>query len=210
MQRPVSQRSTTRLAVWLLLLSVLALPARATVLLELGFGQLVAQSEFIFVGTVTASRTEAQGEQLYTITSLTVDDAVKGAAPSATIELRFLGNDVDGDGMQVEGQFIPPVGAHGVFFVANLTDRLVNPLTGWQQGYFPLTSDENGVAFLDMRQRPDLAIPGLEVEPLVEKMRGIGFSAEAINEKFPRAFLFSLEDFRVAIIDESRRNGDSP
>lgn len=202
MQRKVAQRFSTKLiALWLLLSCLVTLPVRATVLLQLGFEELVAQSGFIFAGTVIDHRTEVQGEQLYTFVSFAIDEVVKGVAPGDTVELRFLGGDVATAGMKVEGQFIPDAGARGVFFVAGLDEFQVNPLTGWQQGYFPLIAD-GGIDYLDMQQRPDLTVPGLEVEPLVSKMRGMGFSTEAIDEKFPKAFLFSWDDFRTAIADE--------
>ncbi|MES2604335.1 MAG: hypothetical protein V4603_05320 [Pseudomonadota bacterium] len=206
MQRKAVQRFSTRFfALWLLLTCLVTLPVRATVLLELGFEELVAQSGFIFVGTAIDHRTAAQGEQLYTFVSFNVEEVVKGAAPADTVELRFLGGDAEDAGLKVEGQFIPDAGMRGVFFVTGLDELQVNPLTGWQQGYFPLVADDSGVDYLDMRQRPDLAIPGLEVEPLVSKMLGMGFSTEAIDAKFPKAFLFSLDDFRAAIVDEASR-----
>jgi hypothetical protein len=192
----------------LLALCMNALPVHATVLEELGFEQLVAQSELIFAGTVTRARTEVASGQTYTVVNFDVDEVWKGV-PTDAVELRFLGGDEASGGMVVQGQFIPEPGVRGTFFVASVTQRLVNPLTGWQQGYFPFMTDESGVDYLDMRQRPDLGIAGLAVEPLVEKMIGMGFSAEAINAKFPRAFLFPRRDFRDAVRDEIAR-GTAP
>jgi hypothetical protein len=61
-----------------------------------------------------------------------------------------------------------------------------------------------------MRQRPDFVVPGLEVDPLVSKMLGLGFSSDAIDDKIARAFLFPAADFRLAIIDVSARGGAAP
>jgi hypothetical protein len=211
LQPVVQQPATGRPSLWALLPTMLLslclgyLPAQATVLLEFSFEELVAESAFIFAGRVISQREEVQGEQRYTLISFAVDEAVKGTAPNAQIELRFLGGDPDDGGMQVEGQFMPAPGTRGVFFVNSLTQRQVNPLTGWQQGYFPLMADASGTDYLDMRQRPDLTIPGLEQDPLVSKMLGMGFSTDAIDAKVPRAFLFSWADFRAAILDETKR-----
>ena len=189
---------------WLCLL-LLTTTAKATVLEDFSFEQLVAQSSFIFVGTVQSSREQQQDELVYTLVSFTVEQTVKGASPAPTIELRFVGGAAKGVNLKVAGQFVPAVGARGVFFVANLDSKQINPLSGWQQGYFPLMQDASGADFLDMRLRPDLKIPGLEVDPLVSKMLTMGFSAQAIDAKVPRAFLFSLDDFRAAIVDQMRR-----
>jgi len=152
-----------------------------------------------------------QGELVYTLVSFSVEQTLKGAAPQPTIELRFIGGSANGFNVKVEGQFVPTVGTRGVFFIADLNAKQVNPLTGWQQGFFPLMQDGSGTDYLDMRQRPDLKIPGLTVDPLVTKMLGMGFSSAAIDSKVQRAFLFSLDDFRTAILDQmSRAPGTVP
>ncbi len=188
---------------WLLLATT---NAGATVLQELSFDDLVAQSVFIFAGKVQSAREEQQGELVYTLVTFNVEQTFKGSAPTATIELRFIGGAANGHNVKVAGQFIPAAGARGVFFVESLDTKQINPLSGWQQGFFPLMQDASGADYLDMRQRPDLKIPGLEVDPLVGKMLAMGFSLEAIDAKVPRASLFSLDDFRAAIFDQLSRS----
>ena len=200
----------SRCLLWLCLLLV-TLPCRATMLQDFSFDELVAQSAFIFAGKVQSAKVEQQGEQVYTLVTFTVEQIFKGNAPATPVVLRFFGGAANGINVRVEGQFIPAVGNRGVFFVASLDSKQINPLSGWQQGYFPLMRDASGTDFLDMRQRPDQKIPGLVVDPLVSKMLALGFSMADIDAKVPRAFLFSLDDFRAAILDQlSRTQGAAP
>lgn len=196
-------------AVLLMLLLGLPLGTNGTVLEQLDFEALVAQSPLIFTGTVTAWRVDSSDGLDHTFVTFRIEDTIKGATTS-TVELRFLGADLQGVPLHVEGQFIPVPGTRGVFFVATLDNNQVNPLTGWQQGFFPLMQDGNGDDYLDMRQRPDFRVPGLEVAPLVDKMLGLGFSSDAIDERIPRAFLFSADDFRSAIVDVATRGVTQP
>ncbi len=202
-------RPTALTTLLLMLLLVLPLGTRATVLEQLDFDALVAQSPLIFTGTVTGWRVDTSSGMDHTFVSFRIEDLIKGNAPT-TLELRFLGADLQGVPLHVEGQFIPVPGTRGVFFVATLDNNQVNPLTGWHQGFFPLMQDGNGADYLDMRQRPDFAVPGLEVDPLVSKMLGLGFSSDAIDDKIARAFLFPADDFRAAIIDVLERSGATP
>jgi hypothetical protein len=175
--------------------------ARATVLEELSFEALVAQSTAIVVGKVSGSRQEQRGDLIYTTVTIDVADTVKGSA-SSPIELRFVGGESSGVTVEIEGQFIPAMQSYGVFFIADLVSPMVNPLTGWYQGYFPLFTDAAGITYLDMRQRPDFVVPGLESNPLASKMQGLGFSPDAIARRVPERGVFRWPDFRQAISSE--------
>jgi hypothetical protein len=178
--------------------------AQATVLEELSFEALVAQSKAIVVGRVSDSRQEQLGDLIYTTITIEVADTVKGGAASP-IELRFVGGEYAGVTVEIEGQFIPAVQSYGVFFIADLASPMVNPLTGWYQGYFPLFTDASGIEYLDMRQRPDFVVPGLESNPLASKMQSLGFSQDAIARKVPERGVFRWSDFRAAIAGEVQR-----
>ncbi len=210
MIRPHPIRHTLFAAVVLLLACVPVMGVRATVLQQLGFEELVAGSELIITATVTGWRVEVDGGLQYTWVSFAAEDTVKGELPAAGLELRFMGADLQGAPMHIEGQYIPVPGTRGVFFVADTGNTQVNPLTGWFQGFFPLMQDGSGDDYLDLRPRPDLEVPGLEIDPLVTKMQGLGFNDEAIDAKLPRAYLFPLQDFRDAIISVVANSGTAP
>lgn len=207
--QPSIRHATSAICLLLFLCAPLA-GVRATVLQQLGFDELVAGSELIVTATVTGWRVETENGLQYTWVSFAVEDAVKGSVPEPVIELRFMGADLQGAPLHIEGQFIPVPGTRGVFFVASTGNTQVNPLTGWFQGYFPLMQDGGGDDYLDLRPRPDLEVPGLEIDPLVTKMQGLGFSDEAIDAKLPRAYLFPWQDFRAAIVDAGDSEGAAP
>lgn len=203
-------RVSLLMALWMTLWMGMASTSNATVLQDLDFPALVAQSRLIFVGSVQSQREELQGELVTTYVTFQIETVFKGSVSTHTVELPFTGGQSGGVTTHISGQFIPPVGKRSVFFVANPDAKQINALSGWQQGYFPLVQGPDGADYLDMRQRPDLKIPGLIVDPLVAKMQGMGFSVDAIAGKVPRAYLFSLADFRDAIADELRQQGIAP
>jgi hypothetical protein len=170
----------------------------ATVLVALTLDELVAASEVVFTGTVTASVTHTEGELVYTTLRFDVDDVVAGELDGDVLELRFLGGNADAQLTEVSGQYIPSVGAHGLFFVDDTVRDLVNPLTGWSQGHFPLI-DVDGTTWLDLKNHPDYGLLEPDADPLAEKMRGMGFTREQIAKRFPEHFRFPLSDFVSAI-----------
>jgi hypothetical protein len=172
--------------------------AQATVIEELSFEGLVSQSQLVVLAEVSAMRQQQEGELIYTYVTLTVSERYKGQSP-AEIELRFVGGENASVAVDVAGQFIPALHSRGVFFIETLAVDLVNPLTGWQQGFFPVFSVNGGQLYLDMQQRPDFVIPGLARNPLASKMQSIGMSAAAIANKAPADTVFTLADFSAAI-----------
>jgi hypothetical protein len=172
--------------------------ARATVLVPLTLEELVAASEVIFIGTITDSRSSAEGELVYTTVRFAVENVVAGELDGEVLELRFLGGSAEGQKTEVTGQSIPAVGEHGLFFVDDTVRDLVNPLTGWSQGNFPLI-DVDGTTWLDLRNHPDYGLLEPDADPLAGKMRDLGFTREQIAEQFPERFRFPLRDFSAAI-----------
>lgn len=184
----------------------------ATVIEWIGFEDLVAESELIFRGEAVESAVSKQGDLIYTTVTFNITETLKGESTNTTVALRFVGGTVGDDTVTVEGQFIPAVGDKGVYFVVSTQQAQVNPLSGWQQGFFPLLTNAQGGEYLDMRQRPDFVIPGIGDDPLVAKMQTLGFSAEEIEQRFPQALQFPWEDFRDAILAEvaTPTGGDAP
>ena len=167
----------------------------ATTLLSLTLRELVGGSSFIFIGTVTDVVARHDADLVYTFVSFAIEDVVSGEPAGESLTLRFLGGERDGERTDVAGQFIPAVGAYGLWFVEALDEAQVNPLTGWSQGYFPLSEDANGELWLDLRGHPDYGLIVEPADPLAAKMRGLRFSREQIAEHFPEEWQFPLADF---------------
>jgi hypothetical protein len=180
-------------------LAVLPLAARATVLQELGFEQLVADSRLIFVGEALRHDTEAADGLVYTRVWFRVDELVSGEAPAAEFSLRFVGGSSGGATVDVAGQYIPAVGERALWFVHEPYDAMVNPLTGWHQGAFLIQTTDTGLEVLDLQQRPDLVLLNTRADPLARKMLDTGFAEARIAQRVPGYERFPLQDFIDAI-----------
>jgi hypothetical protein len=172
---------------------------RATTVLKLTLEQLVAGSELIFTGTVVDVASAAEGDLVYTTVRFAVEDVVKGEASSGTIELRFLGGASGELRTDVSEQYIPAEGARGLWFIDDTLRALVNPLTGWSQGHFPLVAAADGSQWLDLKDHPDYGLLQENPDPLAAKMRGLQFTREQIAEQFPERLRYPLDDFIRAI-----------
>lgn len=198
--------ATVALAVFTAVLLAIATSARATVMVPLTLEELVATSEFIFTGVVTDTSTSAVGELVYTTVSFDVGEVVAGEADGEIIELRFLGG-VSGElTTEVSSQYIPAVGDRGLYFVDDTIRDLVNPLTGWSQGHFPLI-DVDGTTWLDLKNHPDYGLLEPDADPLAGKMRSLNVSREEIAARFPERFRFPLADFAAVIADIRAQQG---
>ncbi|MES2626934.1 MAG: hypothetical protein V4628_16730 [Pseudomonadota bacterium] len=182
------------------LLIFAAAPLIATVLEELTLEQLVADSKLIFEGKVLDVVVNTQDELVYSTVLFEVAKVHKGdGLVSDQVELRFLGGSDTSLIVEVEGQYVPAVGEHGLYFVTDPDNYQVNPLTGWGQGYFPVFTGEDGNAYLDLRNHPHYAFLDQGENPLMKKMQGMNFSKDAISAKFPKSEQFPLDDFLAAV-----------
>lgn len=188
-----------RLSLLLLLACLAIAPARATVLQELGFEALVQQSQLIFLGTVLRSATESDDGLVHTRLWFSVEALISGDAPQPDFSLRFVGGDDGTHYVDVAGQYIPAVGQRGVWFVRDVLDHQVNPLTGWQQGAFPVEVLPDGTQVLDLSDHPDLILRNLRADPVGSKMLDAGYGEDRIAAQVPDYARFPLQDFVDAI-----------
>src|SRR5690606_21257738 len=137
----------------LLLLLITSLPLRATVVVQLEFEQLVSASALIFTGEVLAVEVSTESELVYSTVTFAIEQQIKGSYPAPTLSLRFLGGKDAALQLDVAGQYIPAAGDRGLYFVNDPDRHQINPLTGWNQGYFPLLEKNNGT-WLDLRNHP--------------------------------------------------------
>jgi hypothetical protein len=182
-----------------ILLALVTAPLVATVLEELTLEQLVADSALIFEGKVLDVTISTEDDLVYSTVLFEVDKIHKGDFLADQLELRFLGG-VDATlVLDVAGQYVPAVGEHGLYFVTDPDTYQVNPLTGWGQGYFPIFTGDDGIAYLDLRNHPHYALLDQGDNPLMKKMQAMNFSTEAITARFPKSRQYLLEDFVAAV-----------
>jgi hypothetical protein len=182
------------------LLALITVPLVATVLEELTLEELVADSALIFEGKVLDVTVSTENELVYSTVLFAIDKTHKGSFAEEQLELRFLGG-VDTElALDVSGQYVPTVGEHGLYFVTDPAIYQVNPLTGWGQGYFPIFTGDDGIAYLDLRAHPHYALlDDAGGNPLMKKMQTMNFSKEEIAARFPKSQEYPLEDFVAAV-----------
>lgn len=136
----------TRIALMFLAWSVWpCLTARATSVLAPAFPELVAESALIArveVAAVTCAWVEApgHGRVIKTFVRFNVRKVLKGSA-DATLELSFLGGEVDGQGMRVQGMPEFRVGQHDLLFVGDRGGVRACPLVGLMHGRYRVVTD---------------------------------------------------------------------
>ncbi|MDY6982055.1 MAG: hypothetical protein SV422_03115 [Pseudomonadota bacterium] len=183
----------------LVTLMLLPLAGQGTTRLILSLDELIENSPIIFTGTVEDIRIVEEGDVAYSLVSFAVSQVVKGDPALRELELRFVGGDGATIHTEVSGQFIPIKGANGLWFVDDASRALVNPLTGWSQGYFPIVEKADGTRWLDLQDHPDYGILA-PAPPLAGKMRAFNVPSDQIAAQFPHEFEYPVDDFVAAIM----------
>lgn len=192
---PACAGTTLVQTTFLLVLLVFPGFAHATTLRTLTLEELVASSALIFTGEVIDVSSSVEGELVYTTVEFAVSEVVEGEFADATLALRFLGGSSGELRTEVAGQFVPALGDRGLYLVDALDRTLVNPLTGWSQGYFPLLTAADGTQWLDLKDHPDYGVLVENADPLAGKMRDLGFTRAQVAERFPEQLRYPLTDF---------------
>jgi hypothetical protein len=130
----------------LLLPFLLASPlmSSASTVLELEFSEVVQEAELVFEGRVLSVEAREDGRVIYTQVVFELLDIIKGSHDQQTIELHFLGGRIGNRELRVAEMHVPSVGETGVYFVESLSEALVHPLVGWDQGRFLIQQDAAG------------------------------------------------------------------
>ncbi|SMN01121.1 hypothetical protein SPONN_2219 [uncultured Candidatus Thioglobus sp.] len=117
----------------------------ASTILKVDFDVVANQSEIVFQGKVTSSEVRLlPNGQPMTFVTFKIDELIKGEYPTPTIELGFLGGEINGEAMYVSDLIIPQLNEEGVYFVESTSLRLINPLYGWHQGQYFIKTDAQG------------------------------------------------------------------
>lgn len=160
---PIPRLRRSWLTVVLVVL-VAAVVGRATTIVAPTFPELVAKSDSVVLGEVTAITSElvTRGAEraIFTRVTLAVRDTVIGSAPSA-LTLEFLGGTVGELTMDVDGIPLFAVGRTEILFVQN-NGRQICPLVGMAHGRYKIERDpatgvelvkrDNGAALTNVAQ----------------------------------------------------------
>lgn len=126
-----------------LLVLITAATGRATTIIAPSFSDLVAKSDSVILGEVTAITSElvTRGTEraIFTRVTLAVRDTVIGSAPTA-LTLEFLGGTVGELTMDVDGIPLFAVGRTEILFVQN-NGRQICPLVGMAHGRYKIERD---------------------------------------------------------------------
>lgn len=169
--RQIFSRQSARQRCWSALLSAVLLclvsaPALATTMLQLSFPEVVESAEFIFEGHVSKVESIQTGPRsIHTKVTFEIISVIKGTYPDTEISLQFLGGEVDGRRLVVQGMQTPVEGDTGIFFVESLQETLIHPLVGWSQGHFLLETDANGETRVLSAEHAPVTGIALAVEP---------------------------------------------
>jgi len=180
----------------------------ATTLSDFTLDELISHSTLILEGEVLSHEQSADSALVYTTVTLRVDEVLKGDASLTSVPLKFMGGSDGEQQVAVSGQFIPDVGARGIFFINDPDDNQVNPLTGWYQGFFrEIQVPGEATVYLDLHERPDLILVNLPTDPMLKKLLGLGMSDTEIAQRFPDYQRFPAADFKDYIRYQTSREG---
>lgn len=119
---------------------------RATTVIPPTFDQLVAEAEFIFQGTVTATAPQWVGEgnerHIVTYVTFKVEDPIKGTLGDS-YTIRMFGGTVDGHTMEATDTPRFKVGDRDILFVEHNGTQFV-PLVGIMHGRFRVQDQGDG------------------------------------------------------------------
>lgn len=143
--------------------ALVVLPSRATTFEPLGFDQLTARAEQIFVGTVTAANpTRTARGMIVTDFEFTDLEGVKGDVSAPRTSLRMAGGTVGRNTLTIPGAPTFRVGERYIVFVEG-NGRVLFPTLGGPQGIFRLQVDsaKSRTLVLDYSGRRVQSLPGV-------------------------------------------------
>jgi len=118
----------------------------------------------VFEGEVIAVEAQRSGSRgmVSTYVTFRVIDTLKGDASAIDIELKFLGGTLNGEVLEVNGSRLPKLGERGVYFVESLSRDLINPLLGWSQGHYLITTNGGVDSMTTVDAKPIIAVSPVE------------------------------------------------
>tara|TARA_B110000503_G_scaffold46576_1_gene75984 strand:- start:9751 stop:10455 length:705 start_codon:yes stop_codon:yes gene_type:complete len=163
--RSSSKAALALISAGFLLAAFAVTSAFGTTLLSLSVNSLSEQAEFVFEGEVIAVEAQRSGSRgmVSTFVTFRVIDTLKGDAGAIDIELKFLGGTLNGEVLEVNGSRLPKLGERGVYFVESLSRDLINPLLGWSQGHYLITTNGGVDSMTTVDAKPIIAVSPIEM-----------------------------------------------
>jgi hypothetical protein len=177
-------------------------PAGATTVVAPDFSALVAEARLIARVQVRAVRAiwaeTPDGRVIKTLVTFAVQRPLKGA-PAGELTLTFLGGELDGQAMHIEGMPRFEAGQTDILFVSDTTGARFSPLVGLMHGRYRVEKDRPTARAYIAR---DDRVP-LESEHDVQlPQRGARLTGQT-----PRpATALTVADFEAKIIEEAARH----
>jgi len=159
--------------------------AMATTVSKLTFDELVANSALIIEAEVAEVSLIENDGLISSRVEFTIRKVLKGEYDQESLSLDYLGGESKGKKVVVSGQDIPKKGDAGFYFIENLDNLAVNPLTGWSQGQFIIMKDLKGNEYLKSDIQQELVeISSEKNTQLATKLKQMKFSKELIEEAY--------------------------
>lgn len=196
---------TTALSAFAVVVTLQATVLHATTLVQLDFDDVVATSELIFEGRVVSTEARSTGPRtIHTYVQFQIIDIIKGQYTGDTIELRYLGGEVDGRRLEVTELQVPTLGETGFYFVESIHTQQIHPLVGWSQGHYLIQRDASGEArVLTANRQPIADVTALSAPATTPQILGHDGTARGVQIlqlTDPRARM-SAEEFKQTVRD---------
>lgn len=144
---------------------------------KLSLEEVVSNSELVFEGRVISKETSLSPttDNPFTYFTFEIIDVIKGSYPNGIIELGFMGGPKGDYFMKVSDMRMPEMGERGIYFVENLSVEQVNPLCGWHQGHYLVSSDPSTgeEKVVPVREEPSAMIVAPTISEFKEIVRNL-------------------------------------
>lgn len=139
-------------------------PASAATVLRLDMQSLVANSDQIIEGEVTAVEARVENGRVYTYTTVQVKDAFKGAQAGEVVTIKQIGGRTPELATRVAGSPNFQSGEHVIVFLEKATPRATPVITGMAQGKFHIALGPDNVTPYVVPYLGDLALAAPAVD----------------------------------------------
>ena len=182
---------------------LLVTAARGTVVIPPTLDLLTAKADCVVHGTVSAVRSEWRGEgdtrRIVTVVTFAVADVIAGSA-GPELQLEFLGGEIDGERLAVDGQprFTP--GDEEVLFVADI-GHTICPVVAMSYGRYLVIRDPDGQPVVAR----DSGVPLTSLAEIAQPLAA-GSPAETLR-LLQEGRTVSLSAFEAAVRESAQRQG---